>query len=197
VKKAGRGGGESPAAPTGEITGRFYREMIHGGPTICCPSQELIPRRVADKVGLQTTRPYETQHWDYELRIALDHPITLHRDSLVGWRYHPTSLSGPLERRHWRWTLRQTGTLRRHTRLCAPENRRLVADTLRKLVRSGAERAYDYGRSGEMADARTFLRRLVRASRGEPFVLAVLMATWFPQPLVQALARLLRSLSRF
>jgi glycosyltransferase involved in cell wall biosynthesis len=185
------------AAPTGEITGRFYREMIQGGPTICCPSQELIPRSVADKVGLQTTGPDETQHWDYELRIALDHPITLHRDSLVGWRYHPTSLSGPLDRRHWRWILRQIGTLRRHKRLCAPEDRGLVADTLRKLVRSSAERAYDYGRSGQMADARTFLRRLVRTSRGQPFVLTLLVATWFPAALVHALARGLRSRPRF
>jgi glycosyltransferase involved in cell wall biosynthesis len=184
------------AAPsTGEITGRFYREMIQGGPTICCPAQELIPRRVADKVGLQTTGPNETQHWDYELRIAMDHPITLHRDSLVGWRYHPTSLSGPLDRRHWRWTVRHIGTLRRHTRLCASEDLALVAETFRKVVRSRAQQAYDYGRHGQMADARWLLGRLARASR-EPFVLTLLVATWFPDGLVHAVARALRARSR-
>lgn len=168
------------ASATGEISGRFYRELIKGS-GLACPAQTLIPRSVIDQVGVPPTRSdAEAEDWGYLLRIALRYPITLHRHSLVRYRYHPDSAAGPLDRRPLTWAFSQFATLKRHTMLCPPEDRAFVAAARRQLVRERARDAYRYGRRHDLAYARLFLVRLLRLSPGEPLVLLFLAAAWLP-----------------
>lgn len=183
-------------APDGELTGRFYRVWLdaYGLKT---PGQTLIPRHVVEHIGPQQTGRSETAEWDYSLRIARLYPVTLHRDSLVRWRYHATSTSGPLERREFRWGLRRIPTLRRHRTFCAPEDRAAVAAALRSVIRDTARGLYYHGvRTGDRPYARAMLLRLLRLAPGNPEVLACLAASSLPWTVVRGAVNLRRRLRR-
>ena len=143
-----------------EITGDFYREFIRAVP-IFCPSQMLVPRSVATRVGPMSTVRDDAEDWDYTLRIAMRFPVTLHRHSLVAWRVHSQSRSGALERRQIEWALWKIKVLKRHRKLCPLEDRALIAERLLGEIRRAALGAYSEGRSGNKAFARRILRRLV------------------------------------
>ncbi len=176
-------------AASGEITGRFYREFIQGCP-IACPAQTLIPRHVVERVGPMVTSREEPSDWDYYLRIASQYPVTLHRDSLVRWRYLPTSRSGPLDRRSLLWALMNVHMLKRHRKLCAIEDRPLVISKLRDVVNDAAKDAYYYGREHDMAFARSYLSTLSRTAPGAASVMLVLAVSWLPDRVVHGLRRL-------
>jgi len=170
-------------APAGEVTGFVYREWLqtYG---LCTPGQTLVPRHVADRIGPQETRPHAAVEWDYSLRIALSYPVTLHDHSLVRWRYHPTSASGPRGRREFRWALRRIPTLRRHRRLCARGDRPAVEVALRDAIRETAWSLYYHAwRPGERSYARAMLRRLARLAPADRTVLACLAVASLPSRL--------------
>lgn len=121
-------------SPDGQLTGHFYRELLQLC-AVCCPAQTLIPRHVVDRVGMLTAARNEACDYDYYLRVAMKYPITLHRDSLVRWRYRPDSMSGPHERRRIVWALSVIPVLERHQSLCAEEDRPLVAGRISRLSR--------------------------------------------------------------
>lgn len=176
-------------ASSGEVTERFYREFVQGCP-IACPAQTLIPHQVVDRIGPMMTNREEASDWDYYLRIASHYPVTLHRDSLVRWRYLPTSRSGPQARRDFVWALSSARMLKRHRRLCTVEDRPLVISKLRQVVIDAAKAAYLYGREHDMAFARSYLSTLCRLVPGETPVMLFLAASWLPEPVVQRLVRL-------
>ena len=183
------------SAPGGEITGRFYQDLVVQ-PLSASSSSALIPRFATERIGRQETRPLYARDWDYTLRLALQYPITVHSDALVRWRYRPSSLSGPQERRHFGWSLRRLPVLQRHLRLCRPDDRALVAATLRALVRDCAVGAYQYGRQRDLASARYVLARLAVETHGEPLVVARLIAAWLPDAVARTVARTVRSVLR-
>lgn len=178
-----------------EITGNFYREFIRAVP-IFCPSQMLVPRRVATRVGPMATVRNDAEDWDYTLRIAMLFPVTLHRDSLVTWRVHSESRSGTVERRQLVWALWKIQVLKRHRRLCSPEDRALVAERLLGETRNAALGAHSEGRRGNKAFARKILRRLFRLCPWNFRVWIALIALECPHRIVSYLAHRVRLLRR-
>src|SRR5579872_1539872 len=74
------------------VTGNFHREFIKH-PSIRCPAQTLLPRQVVKEVG--AFADFDAQDYDYYLRVSARFPVTFHADSLVRWRDHESSMSGP------------------------------------------------------------------------------------------------------
>jgi glycosyltransferase involved in cell wall biosynthesis len=181
------------AAPEGEITGRFYREFLRGHP-LACPAQGLIPRPVVDRIGPLSTVRGEASDLDYYLRIANAYPVTLHRDRLVRWRYLPSSVSGPQERRSVEWAVMTVGVLGRQRALCAPEDRPAVVSRFREVAREAAGEAFHYGMQRDRAYGRTRLARLHRVAPRESRAWLYLAALGLPSPLVTALIHARRRL---
>jgi glycosyltransferase involved in cell wall biosynthesis len=167
-----------------ELTGMWYRQIFAHNP-ISSPTQTLIPRAVIDAVGPVTTDRAASEDWDYHLRIARDFPITLHRDSLVKWRYVPAGISGPRPRRSLRWELRGIPVVRRHLHLCHASDRPFVRQQLQERISRIAWEAYYLARRGDVAFARSSLRALWRLSGFHPLPAVLLAATRMPEALVR------------
>ena len=181
--------------PSGTLTGRFYFDLIRRN-AITCPAQTLIPRAVADRVGpvLENIPPCED--WEYNLRIAHEGPITLHRDSLVRYRRTQTSVSGPSNRRSFAYTLSGIPVLRRHLLLCSADERPVVRRSLREHVREQGRDAYYLAKKEDPTFARAYLLKLLRAAPEEPSTLFWLLATWMPERVMSMGARFFRRSAR-
>src|SRR6266850_1659882 len=177
--------------PAGELTGSFYLDLIDRN-AITCPAQTLIPRAVFERVGFVVEHRRASIDWDYNLRIARDGPITLHRHSLVRYRFVPTSVSGPRRLRGFTNTLKDIPILKRHQQLCSPEERPRVHRGLRQRVREQARDCYNYARTEDPRYARSCLLELFRTVPEEPSSIFWLLATCVPEPLVGVLARWFR-----
>jgi len=182
--------------PMGELTGRFYLDLIERN-AISCPAQTLIPRAVVERVGPALADSTASTDWDYNLRIARDGPVTLHRHSLVRYRLLPISASGPRRLRSFNFGLRAMPVLRRHLQLCEAKDRPLVRRSLRRRVREQARDAYNYAREQDPAYSRAYLLTLFRAVPTEPMSLLWLLATWVPEPAISALVSLGRRVGAF
>ena len=174
------------SADGGEATRRFYRELVQGA-AIRCPAQTLIPRAVTVRVGPLSVSRDEATDLDYYLRIAREYPVTFHDHSLARWRYLPTSHSGPANRRMLRWSELIAPVLARETRRAPAEDRLVVREALRALVRRQAREAYYYGRHHDLAYARRSLRTVMRHAPLDGRALAYFGALWLP-PSITALA---------
>ncbi|MDH3443864.1 MAG: glycosyltransferase family 2 protein [Deltaproteobacteria bacterium] len=165
------------ASAEGEITGNFYPEVVQGC-MLSSPGQILIPRAVCERVGPMASIRDETSDWDYYLRIAALYPITLHRHSLVRWRYVLTGRSGPLSQREFVWALMHLRTLKRHRRLRIGGDQSLITSRLRSLARETSKSMYYYGRRNDPAVARSNLMKLFQiVPSGE--VARSIVALWF------------------
>jgi hypothetical protein len=173
------------ASPTGEITGRFQREFVQANP-LCCPAQGLIPRPVIEQIGSHTTIRGEASDFDYNLRIALAYPVTFHRDRLVRWRYLPSSVSGPQERRVVVWKVMAAAVLARQRTLCAPVDRPLVTAGFGSLALQAARSAYYYGREHDRTYARSCLAKLLRMAPWRSRAALYLIALELPDPWMSA-----------
>jgi glycosyltransferase involved in cell wall biosynthesis len=171
---------------TGELTGRFYRSLIARN-AITCPAQTLIPREVAERAGFVMEHRRASIDWEYNLRIARSNPVTLHRQSLVRYRYLPSSVSGPLQQRGFINTFKDIPILRQEAQRCAKADRAWVRKSLRRRVREQARIAYNYARTQDPVYARSSLRELLKAVPEEPSTLFWLMATFVPERPVSAL----------
>jgi len=167
-------------SPTGEITGRVYREALRSNP-IASPSQMLVPRPIATEIGPMITGPNDAEDWDYTLRIALRHPITMHHHPLVSYRMHADSRSGRQGERQFVWAGWDLRLLARHEGLCPPEDRAFVRRARRDAVRDYAYGAYYHARRYDAKRARRFLWWLLRRAPAEPTVAMALLATWIPE----------------
>lgn len=180
-------------ATTGAVTGRLYREAIRSNP-IASPSQMLVPRRVAAETGPMITDRDDAEDWDYTLRIALRHPITMHRHPLVRYRMHDDSRSGRQSERQFVWATWDLRLLARHAHLCSPEDRAFVIRARRLAIRDYAYDAYRHAVRFDPKVARRFLRWLFRQAPAQPAVAMALLATWTPQIALKVGAGALRSL---
>lgn len=181
------------SSSTGHVTGRLYRESIRSNP-IASPSQMLVPRRVADDVGPMITDHADAEDWDYTLRIALRHPITMHHHALVRYRLHDDSRSGRQAERQFVWAAWDLRLLARHERLCGPADRAFVIRARRQAIRDYAYAAYGHATRFDPKAARRFLLWLIRQAPAEPAVAGALLATWLPRPAVRMAAGALRTL---
>jgi len=177
---------------TGEITGRLYREAVRSNP-IASPSQMLVPRRVATEIGPMITDRDDAEDWDYTLRIALRHPITMHRHALVRYRMHDDSRSGRQGERQFVWAAWDLRLLARHERLCSLEDRAFVIWARRQAIRDYAYAAYCHADRYDRKAARRFLLWLFRQAPAEPAVAMALLATWIPRMALKVGAGALRS----
>lgn len=168
------------ASGSGELSGRFYRESLRSNP-IASPSQMLIPRSVTRETGPMITGRNDAEDWDYTLRIALRHPITMHRHSLVRYRVHDESRSGRQSRRQFVWAVWDLRLLRRHEAMCPPEEHAFVRRTKRDTVRAYAYEAYCHARRHDARAARRFLWWLLRQAPAEPRVAAALLGSYVPE----------------
>ena len=178
----------------GEVTRRVYREMVQGA-AIRCPAQTLIPRAVTVRVGPLSVSRDEATDLDYYLRIAREYPVTFHDHSLARWRYLPTSHSGPADRRMLRWSALIAPVLAREARHGPAEDRLVVRESLRALVRRQAREAYYYGRRHDLAYARASLRTVMRHAPLDGRALAYGGALWLPEPITALAARAARGVA--
>jgi glycosyltransferase involved in cell wall biosynthesis len=183
-------------ASTGELTGNVYRELIARN-AITCPAQTLIPRAVAERVGFVMEHRQASIDWEYNLRIARDGPVTLHRHSLVRYRLLPTSVSGPPQLRGFINTFKDIPILRQETQRCAVEDRPWIRRNLRRRAREQARNAYNYARKQDVAYARASLLKLFRAVPEEPMTLFWLLATRIPERAISAVVALGRRVGVF
>src|SRR4030095_10925317 len=154
---------------TGETTGRLYREAIRCNP-ITSPSQMLLPRSIATEIGPMITGRNDAEAWDYTLRIALLHPITMHQPPLVSYRMHAASRSGGLNERQFVWARWALRLLARHEGLCPPQDREFVRQARRDAIRDHAYEAYCHARQYDARTARRFLLWLFRQAPPETAV---------------------------
>lgn len=185
----GRLGQKLRATGDGEVTGNFHPEFIEEN-LITAPAQTLIPRSVVDCVGPMIEWVRTCEDWDYYLKIALAHPMTFHKHSLVRYRYQPSSLSGPDDLRQFRWTLDLIPVLRRHLRLCPPEDRAHVARGIKARVRRQAWAAYHHGREADRGFARSYLIKLFRLAPSELSTVSRLTALYTPDAVANLIGRL-------
>jgi glycosyltransferase involved in cell wall biosynthesis len=170
---------------TGELTGPFYRSLIARN-AITCPAQTLIPREVVERIGFVMEHRRASIDWEYNLRIARSMPVTLHRHSLVRYRYLPTSVSGPPQQRGFTNTFKDIPILRQEAQRCVRADRAWVRKSLHRRVREQARSAYNYARTQDPAYARASLLKLFRAVPEELTTLFWLMATFVPERLISA-----------
>jgi glycosyltransferase involved in cell wall biosynthesis len=173
------------SSPTGAVTvEHMYREMLRYNGLICTPSQTLIPRQVVERIGPQDVKSSLPDH-DYQVRIAREYPVTLHRDRLVRWRYLASSMSGPLERRQFVWALGAVSVLKDEARRAKEDDRAFVHETLRNTVCDIADDAYEFGRRHDLSYARSYLAQLSRLVPGELRPLLRLGALYLPATFVE------------
>lgn len=173
-------------APDGEVTGRFHELFIAAAP-FACPALTLIPRPVMTRLG--GFEDIMSQDYEYYLRIAREYPVTVHRQSLVRWRYRPGGLSGPQQRRAVEWSLGDQPVFRVHSRRCDARERALILARRRELARQTAGRALALADAGDREYAVRALRRLVREGPWPPVAVPYLVAVVAPKAVRRLLAR--------
>jgi glycosyltransferase involved in cell wall biosynthesis len=177
------------------VTLRCYERLLRGN-LISSTSQVLIPRGVLDEVGLSDTRLPVSSDWDLYIRIAAAHEITFVRKRLVRWRYLETSASGPQQLRPLRWAVDHIAILKKHRRCARSEHRPLIRELLRAKTAETADQTYWYGRQSDPVWARRHLLTLLRQHPFSPVLVAFLLASYLPRPLVRLVGRTLRATMR-
>jgi glycosyltransferase involved in cell wall biosynthesis len=176
----------------GEVTGRFYDNLIRGNLVLATTGQVLLPRHVFERFGPFSER-WVAEDWDLWLRIAERYPITLHAERLIRYRFVPTSMSGPEHLRDIRWALRRIPVIRRHLHACAPSAAPLFRARLRETVREASREAYYLGRRSDRSVGRSYLARLVLFAPEHPVALLHLIMLCLPQRVVSSLSSAART----
>jgi glycosyltransferase involved in cell wall biosynthesis len=185
------------SVPEGTITMRHpYRELLQNHGIVFCPAQTLIPRQIAERIGPnETARDLVSPDYDYYVRIAREFPITLHRHPLVRYRYRPSSLQGPGERRYLSTIRSQLQILQKEKYRCRPEDSDFVQGLLRKAARQALSASLDYASRYDAAYARAYMAQLVHMLPREPYLIAALLALHCPSTILDG-ARWLRRAGR-
>jgi glycosyltransferase involved in cell wall biosynthesis len=181
------------ATPNGERTARVYEELIAECPAKC-PGQTLMPRGVVQEIGAMCETPNGPQDYDYYLRIARRHPVTMHTTPVVRWRYRPDSMSGRPDERGLRWSAVAIPVLERQLDACPPATRRIIRASIDRRARSGVRQAAvalaNWGTRPDPENLATVLRYVPVAHR------AVARAVFaLPAPAARAMLRATRAVS--
>ena len=173
------------------VTAPGYRLLLHGNP-ISTTSQVMIPKQVFEVIGLSDTRFRVASDYDLYLRIASRFDMTLINAPLTRWRYHPTSASGPEDRRPLIWAADVVRVWVKHRRQAPPEYRLLLQEHINRTLYTSAQRAYYYGLTGHRTWATRYLVGLLRRHPSFLPLLAFLGGLWCPPLLVRAFGRSVR-----
>jgi glycosyltransferase involved in cell wall biosynthesis len=188
----GEVGRQLAAAPEDALRVDCYEILLRRRPCISTPSQMMVPASVYQVLGGWEPRLRVVSDAEIALRIASRYPIVFLRGDLVGYRYLPSSISGPREMRSFTWGLDFFEMLRVHRRIAAVAHRPTIRARLREQAVTLARDAYYHGRRGHRAWAVRYELRLLRASRRPDLVGPYLVGLLLPAPLVAAARRLLR-----
>ena len=162
---------------------------------ISTTSQVMIPRRVLEAVGPSDASFPVTSDYDLYLRIAARYAVVLIDRRLTRWRYLATSVSGPHERRPFRWTEGDLAVWRKHLARIPRAQRSALRRQIRETLGATARAAAVHGRAGDRAWATRYLLRLWRRTFPSPTAALFLLAVWAPAPAIR-LARALRPRTR-
>ena len=177
-------------ADAGPIVAGRYHDMLLRRNFISTTSQVMIPRPVLDAVGPSDSSFTVGSDYDLYLRIAARYEVVLIGQRLTRWRYVPTSASGPLALRGFRWAQDDLAVWRKHLALVPPARRAALRRQLRASLYTTARDACIYGRSVDRNWAARYLWRLWIRNVPSPATAAFFLAVWAPRGMV----RLLRTL---
>ena len=161
-------------------TGRYYRHLLHGN-FISTTSQVMVPAEVLRTVGLSKGQFGGASDYDLYLRVAAKYDVTIVRQSLVRWRYLPTSFSGIRHVRSLRYAPEGIAVLKNQLRQASEEDRQLILTLCKRKIIGASEGLYYYGREFDRSwAAKTLLRLYIRNPRYVATA-AFLIALWCPE----------------
>lgn len=172
---------EQRKVPQGGIASGSYYEALLRECMVASTSQVMIPARVFADVGISNGRFFGASDYDLYIRIAERYDVTFINRSLIRWRYLPTSVSGPRQRRRFRYLPEEMAVLRKHLQECSEESRAMVEGLIARRLAEGAESLYYFGAAGERLFASSILLRLLRENRGPLSAVAFLAGLWSPE----------------
>jgi hypothetical protein len=153
------------------------------------------------EAGPVSLTPNGPQDYDYYVRVSRIRPVTFQRASLVRWRFHGDSTSGPAAARNYRWSLWALPTLVREQDQCRPEDREMLHTATEARARSALADAVYLRINGGTLD-RDDLAEIYELAPRTPAVLGFRAALALPAPLdrfvlagVRATRRRLRRLT--
>ena len=155
-------------APEGRFCVQCYDAVMRGH-FVATPSQFMVPATVYHVLGPWETRLRLIADSEMLLRIALRYPIAFVAGDYVGYRYLPSSISGPEETRGFSWGLELFPMLRFHRRHAGAAHEAAIRARARTSVTALAQDAYYRGHRVDRAWARRYLLRLLVASRQPRF----------------------------
>jgi glycosyltransferase involved in cell wall biosynthesis len=174
------------------VTASFYHELLSCN-FISTTSLIMVPSRVFERVGLLDS--VCGSDYGIYLKIAARYDLTLVKRRLARWRYHPTSVSGPMQRRRVHFGLILLAVLKRHLEEADPEARRFIQEQIAKRLSAAARTTYYHGRSGDRLWAARQLWRLCLENRSSFEPILCLAALCCPQLLVSLTRRTCTALS--
>ncbi|WP_172834090.1 glycosyltransferase family 2 protein [Nitrospira japonica] len=171
------------------LSASLYLPMLHHC-LIETPSQVIIPKQVLDRVGL-FHEGGGSSDYDMFIRVAARFPIILIKQSLVRYRYQPSSWSGQIDRRRFKHFEPNIAIWSRHLGIADEETqpviRRRIAQELYEVTTS----AFEDGRNGHRAWALSFLFGQFRR-RPSWRTAYLFFRLWCPQRLEAALKPVIR-----
>lgn len=178
--------------PSGSmLSTNLYLPMLHHC-LIETTSQIVIPKKVLETVGL-FHEGGGSSDYDIFIRIAARFPIVLIKQSLVRYRYQPSSWSGQIDRRRFKHFEPNLAIWTRHLGIANEQTQPIIRKRIAQELYEVTTRAFEEGRSGHRAWASSFLfdhfRR--RPSRRTAYLLFRL---WFPQRLEAILKPVIRKI---
>ena len=187
-------GARLATAPEGRLCVPCYDAVMRGH-FVATPSQFMVPTAVYHVLGPWETRLRLIADSEMLLRIALRYPIAFVAGDYVGYRYLPSSISGPEETRGFSWGLELFPMLRFHRRHAGAAHEAVIRARTRTSVTTLAQNAYYRGHRVDRAWARRYLLQLLVASRQPLRVWPYLAGMVIPAALVAAGSRLRRDRS--
>ncbi|HUG36989.1 MAG TPA: glycosyltransferase [Candidatus Limnocylindrales bacterium] len=171
------------------VSARLHAELLVRS-LIASPSQTMVPARVLRELG--PFAPILGADYELCLRIAVRHEITLVRRSLVRWRFHEGSASGPATLRSARWARARVNALRTHLATAPAELSPVVRAALGEAMTRAAREAYYHGRRFGRRPASRALWHLARENPGSTVPARYLAALFLPERLTTLVARATR-----
>lgn len=186
---------ELTQSSNGQITKyNFYKRILRGIP-IWCPAQTLIPRYVLNTLGLLSERRNDPAEYEYYLRIAERYPFTFHSHSLIRYRYHASSKSGPSKFRSIEYCKMDIALFKRYQYVCPSQYRSDVKAALWDRIERVIMESIGIARSGNLAHTYSFFCKLLFIAITNPLVMIYFAKTWLPWVLRKGLKRILKRMA--
>ena len=157
-------------------------------------SQVMIPKRVLEVVGPSDRAFRLASDYDLYLRIASRYDVVCVGQPLVRWRYHPTSTSGPLDRRELIGNVETVAVWRKHARVASARDRQSLERRILATVQRSAQVAYYVEWERDRLWATRYLLTFLKQGPRRLLVAAYLAGLWSPEWMRRACGRAVRGL---